>query len=78
MGLDRAKHEEHEGLINDDRFAKGVQNLCRFYSALLQLNVVDAVSGADSAEIAHFAFCNVKRYHMFASAQVSPNSMAPF
>ncbi|KAH9990886.1 hypothetical protein BJV77DRAFT_946930 [Russula vinacea] len=58
MWIDRAELEEREGLISDDRFAKGVQNLCRFYSALLQLNVVDAGSDADSAEIAHFALRN--------------------
>jgi hypothetical protein len=60
MWIDRAELEEREGLISDDRFAKGVQNLCRFYSALLQLNVVDADSDADSAEIAHFALRNAR------------------
>ncbi|KAH9039143.1 hypothetical protein EDB85DRAFT_1930862 [Lactarius pseudohatsudake] len=33
-------------------------DLCRFFSALLKLNVVDAASDADSAEIAHFALRN--------------------
>ncbi|KAI9509921.1 hypothetical protein F5148DRAFT_1183918 [Russula earlei] len=60
LWIDRAEREEREGLISDDRFAKGVQNLCRFYSALLKLNVVDASSDADSAEIAHFALRNAR------------------
>lgn len=58
LWLDRAEREERDGLISDDRFAKGVQNLCRFFSALLKLHVVDAASDADSAEIAHFALRN--------------------
>ena len=28
--LDCAEREEREGLISDDRFAKGVQNVCFF------------------------------------------------
>jgi len=58
LWLDCAEREERDGLISDDRFAKGVQNLCRFFSALLKLHVVDASSDADSAEIAHFALRN--------------------
>jgi len=58
LWIERAEREEREGLISDDRFAKGVQNLCRFYSALLKLGVVDAASDADSTEIAHFALRN--------------------
>ncbi|KAH9959881.1 hypothetical protein BJV74DRAFT_872483 [Russula compacta] len=58
LWIDRAEREEREGLISDDRFAKAVQNLCRFYGALLKLNVIDAASDADSAEIAHFALRN--------------------
>lgn len=30
--LDHAEHEEREGLISDDRFAKGVQNVGFFHS----------------------------------------------
>ena len=30
LWLDRAEREEHEGLISDDRFAKGVQNVIIF------------------------------------------------
>ena len=41
MGLDRAKHEEHEGLINDDRFAKGVQNVIIFVCYELTIKVTD-------------------------------------
>jgi len=75
LWLDRAEREEREGLVSDDRFAKGVQNLCRFYSALLQLNVVDSTSDADSAEIAHFALRNSRfeeanaLYRVLASAR---------
>ncbi|KAN0136541.1 hypothetical protein V8E53_005588 [Lactarius tabidus] len=58
LWLERAEREERDGLISDDRFAKGVQNLCRFFSALLKLHVIDGASDADSAEIAHFALRN--------------------
>ncbi|KAH7906424.1 hypothetical protein BJ138DRAFT_1094161 [Hygrophoropsis aurantiaca] len=53
--LDNAEREEKEGLISDDRFAKGVQNLCRFYNSLLKLGIVDADFDADATEMAHFA-----------------------
>ncbi|KAI8972541.1 hypothetical protein BD414DRAFT_448329, partial [Trametes punicea] len=56
--LDRAEQDEREGNISDDRFAKGVQNLCRFYSALIKLSIVDPASDADSAEMAHFTLRN--------------------
>ncbi|KAI0053485.1 hypothetical protein FA95DRAFT_750058 [Auriscalpium vulgare] len=58
--LDHAGQEERQGLVSDDRFAKGVQNLCRFYHSLLKLNIVDAASDADSAEMAHFALRNAR------------------
>ncbi|KAI0290738.1 hypothetical protein B0F90DRAFT_1854817 [Multifurca ochricompacta] len=75
LWLDHAEREERDGLISDDRFAKGVQNLCRFYSALLKVNVVDPASDADSAEIAHFALRNSRfeeanaLYRVLASAR---------
>ncbi|KAA1466853.1 hypothetical protein DENSPDRAFT_768129 [Dentipellis sp. KUC8613] len=53
--LEKAEKDEHEGLISDDRFATGVRNLCRFFSALMKLGIVDPSSDADSAEMAHFA-----------------------
>ncbi|KIJ64240.1 hypothetical protein HYDPIDRAFT_112200 [Hydnomerulius pinastri MD-312] len=56
--LDNAEREEREGLVSDDRFAKGVQNLCRFYSSLLRLSIVDADSDADSTEMVHFILRN--------------------
>ncbi|KAI0370934.1 hypothetical protein BV20DRAFT_1035585 [Pilatotrama ljubarskyi] len=56
--LDRAEQDEREGNISDDRFAKGVQNLCRFFHALIKLSIVDPGSDADSAEMAHFALRN--------------------
>jgi len=58
--LDAAEREEREGLISDDRFAKGVQNLCRFYSSLIKLSIVDPGSDADSAEMAHFTLRNAR------------------
>jgi hypothetical protein len=56
--LDNAEREEREGLISDDRFAKGVQNLCRFYASLLRLSIVDMGLDADTAEMAHFTLRN--------------------
>ncbi|KAF8439699.1 hypothetical protein L210DRAFT_3480132 [Boletus edulis BED1] len=56
--LDNAEREELEGLISDDRFAKGAQNLCRFYSSLLRFSIVDMNSDADTAEMAHFTLRN--------------------
>ncbi|KAG6377946.1 hypothetical protein JVT61DRAFT_14740 [Boletus reticuloceps] len=56
--LDNAEREEREGLISDDRFAKGAQNLCRFYSSLLRFSIVDMNSDADTAEMAHFTLRN--------------------
>ncbi|KAI0056910.1 hypothetical protein BV25DRAFT_1813205 [Artomyces pyxidatus] len=56
--LDYAEREERQGLVSEDRFAKGVQNLCRFYTSLLKLEIVDAASDTDSAEMAHFALRN--------------------
>jgi hypothetical protein len=31
LWIDRAEREEREGLISDDRFAKGVQNVLTLY-----------------------------------------------
>ncbi|KAK0219117.1 hypothetical protein IW262DRAFT_1448944 [Armillaria fumosa] len=53
--LDQAELQEKEGLISDDRFTKGVQNLCRFYTSLIKLSLVDAALDADTAEMAHFS-----------------------
>ncbi|KII83802.1 hypothetical protein PLICRDRAFT_118985 [Plicaturopsis crispa FD-325 SS-3] len=58
--LDNAEREEMEGLISDDRFPKGVQNLCRFYTSLIKLSIVDPTSDADSAEMAHFSLRNAR------------------
>ncbi|KAI0742624.1 hypothetical protein C8Q80DRAFT_1108429 [Daedaleopsis nitida] len=58
MWLDRAEQDEREGNISDDRFAKGVQNLCRFYNSLIKLSIADPASDADSAEMAHFTLRN--------------------
>ncbi|KAH8114862.1 hypothetical protein DFH11DRAFT_130726 [Phellopilus nigrolimitatus] len=56
--VERSEQEAVEGLISDDRAAKGVQNLCRFYNSLIKLGLVDASSDADSAEMAHFALAH--------------------
>ncbi|KAF8891036.1 hypothetical protein BD779DRAFT_1437974 [Infundibulicybe gibba] len=53
--LDKAEIDEREGKISDDRFSKGVQNLCRFYNSLIKLRLVDTNTDADSAEMAHFS-----------------------
>ncbi|CCM02268.1 uncharacterized protein FIBRA_04353 [Fibroporia radiculosa] len=58
--LDKAEQDEREGNISDDRFAKGVQNLCRFYNSLIKFSVVDPTSDADSAEMAHFTLRNAR------------------
>ncbi|KAF8890807.1 hypothetical protein CPB84DRAFT_1711306 [Gymnopilus junonius] len=58
--LDRAEREEREGNISDDRFAKGVQNLCRFYNSLIKLAIVDPSSDVDSTEMAHFSLRNAR------------------
>ncbi|KAH9916386.1 uncharacterized protein BXZ73DRAFT_92491 [Epithele typhae] len=39
--LDRAEQDEREGNISDDRFTKGVQNLCRFFNSLIKLNILE-------------------------------------
>ncbi|KAJ3567268.1 hypothetical protein NP233_g6480 [Leucocoprinus birnbaumii] len=62
--LERAERDEKEGLVSDDRFAKGVQNLCRFFSSLIKLRIVDPSSDADSTEMAHFTL----RYSRFEDA----------
>lgn len=58
--LEHAEQNEREGLISDDRFAKGVQNLCRFYLSLIKLGIVDPGLDADSAEMAHFSLRNAR------------------
>jgi hypothetical protein len=56
--LDSAEREEREGRVSDDRFAKGVQNLCRFYNSLLKMSLMDPTSDADSTEMRHFTLRN--------------------
>ncbi|KAF5378506.1 hypothetical protein D9615_007176 [Tricholomella constricta] len=58
--LEHAENEEREGLISDDRFTKGVQNLCRFYHSLIKLGIVDPAADTDSAEMMHFALRNAR------------------
>jgi hypothetical protein len=58
--LDRAEREGNEGNVSDDRFSKGVRNLCRFYGSLIKLSVVDPTCDADSTEMAHFSLRNAR------------------
>ncbi|KAJ3500003.1 hypothetical protein NLJ89_g9986 [Agrocybe chaxingu] len=56
--IDRAEREERNGNISDDRVAKGIQNLCRFYASLIKLRLVDPACDADSTEMAHFTLAH--------------------
>ncbi|KAL5498280.1 hypothetical protein ACEPAH_2420 [Sanghuangporus vaninii] len=56
--VERFESQAKEGLISDDRAAKGVQNLCRFYNSLIKLGLIDPSSDVQSAEIAHFALAH--------------------
>ncbi|EJD05028.1 uncharacterized protein FOMMEDRAFT_120314 [Fomitiporia mediterranea MF3/22] len=56
--VERSELEAREGLISDDRAAKGVQNLCRFYNSLIKLGLIDPSSDVESAEMAHFALAH--------------------
>ncbi|PFH50197.1 hypothetical protein AMATHDRAFT_145710 [Amanita thiersii Skay4041] len=58
--LERAEQEQRDGLISDDRFAQGVQNLCRFFNSLIKLSIVDPGSDVDSAEMAYFSLRNAR------------------
>ncbi|THU83322.1 hypothetical protein K435DRAFT_689715 [Dendrothele bispora CBS 962.96] len=58
--LDQAERQEREGLISDDRFALGVQNLCRFYHSLIKLSIVNPSLDTESTEIAHFSLRNAR------------------
>jgi len=58
--LDTAEVEERKGLISEDIFAKGVQNLCRFYYSLIKLSILDPAGpgGIDTIEMVHFTLRN--------------------
>ncbi|KAH9915307.1 uncharacterized protein B0H18DRAFT_886034 [Fomitopsis serialis] len=58
--LDRAEEDERAGEVSDDRFGKGVQNLCRFFASLIKFSIIDPASDADSAEMAHFTLRNAR------------------
>ncbi|KAM6491063.1 hypothetical protein JOM56_013302 [Amanita muscaria] len=45
--LKRAEVEEREGMVSEDRYVQGVQNLCRFYTSLVKLLIVDPTSDMD-------------------------------
>ncbi|KAL5520434.1 hypothetical protein ACEPAG_9658 [Sanghuangporus baumii] len=56
--VERFESQAKDGLISDDRAAKGVQNLCRFYNSLIKLGLIDPSSDVQSAEMAHFALAH--------------------
>jgi len=58
--LDAAEAEERQGLSSEDIFAKGVQNLCRFYYSLIKLSILDpsAPGGINNIEMVHFTLRN--------------------
>ncbi|KAI0799772.1 hypothetical protein BC629DRAFT_1581421 [Irpex lacteus] len=56
--LETAEEDERAGRISDDRFTKGVQNLCRFFISLANHKIVDLSSDADTAEMKHFTLRN--------------------
>ncbi|KAI0698269.1 hypothetical protein BC835DRAFT_1335377 [Cytidiella melzeri] len=58
LWLDKAEEHERAGLISDDRFAKGVENLCRFFISLANHHIIDLRSDADTAEMKHFTLRN--------------------
>ncbi|KIL55272.1 hypothetical protein M378DRAFT_91110 [Amanita muscaria Koide BX008] len=70
--LERAEVEEREGMVSKDRYAQGVQNLCRFYTSLVRLLIVDPTSDVDSAEMAHFSL----RHARFEEANVLYRTLA--
>ncbi|KIY49163.1 hypothetical protein FISHEDRAFT_58464 [Fistulina hepatica ATCC 64428] len=53
--IEHAEAEERAGLVSDDRAAKGVRDLCRFYASLIALGLVDPSSEIESAEMMHFS-----------------------
>jgi len=53
--IEHAEQEALDGLVNDDRIAKAISSLCRFFNALIKLGFVDPKSDVDCAEMAHFA-----------------------
>ncbi|KAJ7758788.1 hypothetical protein DFH07DRAFT_817946 [Mycena maculata] len=62
--LERAEREQAEMGEGGDRVEKGVQHLCRFYTALIKAGLVDPASDADSAAMAGFSL----RYARFGEA----------
>ncbi|KAJ7203262.1 hypothetical protein GGX14DRAFT_369539 [Mycena pura] len=58
--LEQAEREEREGLVSDDRFAQGVQHLCRFYHSLIKLGLVDLSSDTDTAAMTHFSLLHAR------------------
>ncbi|KAM6491074.1 hypothetical protein JOM56_013313 [Amanita muscaria] len=66
--LERAEVEEREGMVSEDR----LHRLCRFYTSLIELLIVDPTSDVDSAEMAHFSL----RHARFEEANVLYRALA--
>lgn len=54
--LDAAAHEER----SDDIWALGVRHLCRFFTSLIKLSIVDVRSEIDTAEMTHFSLAHAR------------------
>ncbi|EJD43465.1 hypothetical protein AURDEDRAFT_114763 [Auricularia subglabra TFB-10046 SS5] len=73
--IENAEQDEREGLVADDRVLRGIQGLCRFFSSLLKLRLVDPRSDAQTAEMVSFALAHSRFedalgvYRMLASAR---------
>ncbi|KAI0033045.1 hypothetical protein K488DRAFT_48530 [Vararia minispora EC-137] len=52
--LDEAEVQEREGFVSDDRFSQGVRNLCRFYTSLINLGIINPTVDTDSVEMITF------------------------
>ncbi|EFI26928.1 hypothetical protein CC1G_15329 [Coprinopsis cinerea okayama7 len=64
--IEKAERDQANGLINDDRFEKGLQHLCRFFMSLIKLHIVDPRSDTDCTEISSFCL----RYARFEEANM--------
>nr|GAT57148.1 predicted protein [Mycena chlorophos] len=58
--LEAAERAEREGRVSVDRFAQGVQHLCRFYHSLCKLGLVDVTNDAETAAMTHFALVHAR------------------
>ncbi|KZV99211.1 hypothetical protein EXIGLDRAFT_725845 [Exidia glandulosa HHB12029] len=56
--IEMAERDEREGLVADDRVARGVAGLSRFFISLLKLRIVDPRDDAQTAEMSAFALAH--------------------